>query len=96
MEHCSNCCQPFESCCFNLCVEQFHGHCLLNDVLSVTIMMNLKFWQDITNPTIQNNMVDDEINRHLDVELEKKCYEYQKAKHMHVGLIFIFLAKVRT
>jgi hypothetical protein len=39
-------------------------------------------------------MVDDEIKGHLDVELEKKYYEYQKAKHMHVGLIFIFLAKV--
>jgi hypothetical protein len=26
--------------------------------------------------------------------LEKKSYEYQKAKHMLVGLIFIFLAKV--
>jgi hypothetical protein len=39
-------------------------------------------------------MVDDEVSGHLDVELEKKSYEYQKAKHMLVGLIFIFLAKV--
>jgi hypothetical protein len=38
-------------------------------------------------------MVVDEISGHSDVELEKKCYEYQKEKHMHVGLIFIFFAK---
>jgi hypothetical protein len=40
-------------------------------VLNVAMMMSLKFQQNITNPTIPNDMVDDVIGGYSNVKLVK-------------------------